>query len=412
MGLGILIASCLTGCFWDETDSALLDANGNEYLVLNDTEYPYAGLPRVVIETKDYAQIRDVTTEHNAKLQVYGSDGPTSSVMELKVRGRGNSSAKMPKYGLKLEFNEKQAMFGMPQNRDWALVANYGEKTHVRNHMIFRLSEWLGASYTPKDQFVELYLNRKYMGLYLFTETVKVGKNRVNIPKEEYSFLFEKEDSQKLDSPFVHTEQGRSYHIKSPKKLTEESQKTLQNRLNHFEHYLVKENYGGDDSIDGWIDLESYLLQYWLQEYSKNEDGNFSRSIFMTWQPNQPFHFGPIWDLDLGFGNQSYPVNRGAEGWYIRKGQWHRYIFKDREIRLQATQYWKEHREQFRALIDSIPLYVNEIRHAIDNEYKRWPILKNTENWALKKPYGSYEEAVEDLKDWTAKRFQWIDSNI
>ena len=41
--------------------------------------------------------------------------------------------------------------------------------------MMTRLSAWLGARWTPKMQFVEVYLNRKYMGLYLLSETVKVG---------------------------------------------------------------------------------------------------------------------------------------------------------------------------------------------------------------------------------------------
>lgn len=411
-GFTLLAAVYLSGCLWDENDSALLDANGQEYLVLDDSEYPYAGIPRVVIETEDYAQIRDVTTEHNAKMQVYGADGPMGSVISLTVRGRGNSSAKMPKYGLKLEFNEKQAMFGMPQNKDWALIANYGDKTLIRNHMIFRLSEWLGANYTPKDQFVELYLNRKYMGLYQFAETVKVGKNRVNIPKNNFSFLFEKEDSKKIDSPFITTNQERSFHIKTPKYVTEESANWLREQLNIFEGHLVKGHFANQENLNVWIDLESYILQYWLQEYSKNEDGNFSRSIFMSWERGNPIFFGPIWDLDLGFGNQSYPQNRGADGWYIRNGHWHRYIFTNKDLRNQVASFWKEHREQFRTLVDSIPLYVSEIRAAINNEYKRWPIIKNTENWALKKPYDSYEEAVEDLKDWTLKRFQWIEDNL
>lgn len=402
----------LWGCLWDKTDSELTAANGEEYLPLDDSEYPFANLPRVVIETNDYAQIRDVTTEHPAKLQVYGRNGPETPVMELTVRGRGNSSAKMPKYGIKLEFKKKQAMFGMPKNRDWALIANYGEKTHIRNHMAFRLSEWLGASYTPKDQFVELYLNRKYMGLYLFTETVKVSKNRVDIPQNGLSFLFEKEDSKKLDSPNVTTRGGNSFHVKYPKDISRQDLDELEEHLNDFEDYLNRGIFYNRDNIETWIDVDSYFLQYWLQEFSKNEDGRFARSIFLTWTKNGPIYFGPIWDMDLAFGNQSYKTNQEPEGWYIRGYRWHKYLFRDYEVRTQAIQYWKEHREQFHALIDSIPVYVQEIRPAINNEYKRWPVLKNTENWALKKPYDTYEEAVEDMKDWMEKRFQWIDSNI
>lgn len=410
----VIMITCLlalSGCLWDDT-SELPTAESAEYLPLDDSQYPYAGVPRLVIETENYGQIRDVITEHKSKLQVYGKSGPEGNVLKLTVRGRGNSSAKMPKYGLKLEFDEKQSMFGMPKNRDWNLVANYGEKTHVRNHMAFRLSQWLGASYTPGDQYVELYLNRKYMGLYLFTESIKVGKNRVNIPKNEYSFLFEKEENKKLDSPYVTTYREHSFHVKSPKNPKPETLKLLQNHLDDFENYLIRGDFYNRDNIETWIDMDSYLLQYWLQEYSKNEDGSFLRSIFMTWEKDKPIYFGPIWDMDLSFGNESYEENQSPAGWYIRQGQWHRHLFRNREFRNQANDYWKQNRQKFRNLIDSIPLYVKEIEPALKNEYKRWPVLKNTENWALKKPYDSYEEAVEDMKDWMEKRFQWIESNI
>lgn len=409
--LPALFALLITACLWEDTESISTE-NGEEYLALDDSEYPYAELPRMVIETKDFAEIRERDIEFPAKLQIYGKDEPISPVMKLTVRGRGNSSFKMPKYGIKLEFAEKQAMFGMPENKDWILVANYGDKTHLRNHMAFRLSEWLGASYTPKDQFVELYLNRKYMGLYLFTESIKVGKNRVNIPKNENSFLFEKEDSKKLDSPSVTTKNNKSFHVKYPKNPSQETLDLLEEHLNNFEDYLGINGFHGRDNIETWLDLENYFIQYWIQEFSKNEDGRFARSIYMSWQKNNVIHFGPIWDMDLAFGNQSYEKNRSPDGWYIKSYSWNHYILADRSVNMQAKEFWNQHREHFKNLIDSIPVYVKEIEPAIKNEYKRWPIISNTENWALKKPYGSYEEAVEDMVQWMQKRYQWIEENL
>jgi hypothetical protein len=52
------------------------------------------------------------------------------------------------------------------------------------------------------------------------------------------------------------------------------------------------------------------------------------------------------------------------------------------------------------------------IEKAIKNEYRRWPIIRNTENWALKDPYDSYDEAVETMTEWMKKRYQWIDEQI
>ena len=374
--------------------------------------YPYAGLPRLVIETEDFAGIRDRETEIPSHLQIYGEKAPESEVYELTVRGRGNSSFKMPKYGLKLEFKDKVKLFGMPKNRDWALIANYGDKTHLRNYMITRLSEWLGAKYTPRMQFVEVYLNRKYMGLYLLSETIKVAKNRVNIDENDTTFLVEKEDSKKFDPPYVQSDNGYYYHIKSPKNPSPETEQLLLDHINAFENFAMRPYRYNSDEIVDWIDLDDYLLFYWVHEFSKNEDGNFARSVHFTWKKGEPIHFGPLWDFDLAFGNASREQNKAPEEWYIRRYRLNYYLLQNSLIDSAAVDYWKEHRETFKELIDSVPLYRTIIDKAIENEYRRWPVMQNTENWALKDPYGSYDEAVETMIEWMNQRYRWIDNEI
>ena len=404
--VAILCCICLSACYWAETE------DDPEILPLNDSVYPYAGLPRIVIETEDFAGVRDRETEIPSKFQMYGEKAPETEVLDLTVRGRGNSSFKMPKYGMKLEFADKVSLLGMPKNRDWALVANFGDKTHLRNYMMSRLSEWLGAKYTPRMQFVEVYLNRNYMGLYLLSETIKVGKNRVNIDENDTTFLIEKEDSKKFDPPYVLTDNLFYYHIKSPKNPSAESEDLLLDHLNAFESYIMEQYRHRSIEILDWLDVDDYLLFYWVQEYSKNEDGNYARSVFMTWKKGEPIHFGPLWDFDLAFGNASRDQNKNPEDWYIRSYRLNYYILRNSIVESAATEYWKNHRETFRALIDSVPVYRAIIEKAIENEYRRWPVIGNTENWALKEPYDSYDEAVETMIDWMKKRFQWIDEEI
>ena len=397
---------CLAACYWAETES------NPDSLPIDDSMYPYAGLPRLVIETKDFAGIRDRETEIPSHLQIYGEKAPESEVYELTVRGRGNSSFKMPKYGLKLEFKDKVKLFGMPKNRDWALIANYGDKTHLRNYMMTRLSEWLGAKYTPRMQFVELYLNRKYMGLYLLSESIKVAKNRVNIEENDTTFLVEKEDSKKFDPPYVQSDNGYYYHIKSPKNPSPETEELLLDHIKAFENFAMRPYRYNSDEIVEWIDLDDYLLFYWVHEYSKNEDGNFARSVHFTWKKGEPIHFGPLWDFDLAFGNASREQNKAPEEWYIRRYRLNYYILQNSLVDSAAVDFWKEHRETFKALIDSVPLYRTIIDKAIENEYRRWPVMQNTENWALKDPYDSYDEAIETMIEWMKKRYQWIDKEI
>ena len=402
----ILCCICFAACYWAETES------DPDHLPMDDSMYPYAGLPRIVIETEDFAGVRDRETEIPSHLQIYGEKAPESEVYELTVRGRGNSSFKMPKYGMKLEFTDKVSLLGMPKNRDWALVANFGDKTHLRNYMMTRLSEWLGAKYTPRMQFVEVYLNRNYMGLYLLSETIKVGKNRVNIDENDTTFLLEKEDSKKFDPPYVLTDNQYYYHIKSPKNPSPETEKLLKNHLNAFENFMEDYYLHRANEIKNWLDVDDFLLFYWVQEYSKNEDGNYARSVFMTWKKGEPIHFGPLWDFDLAFGNASREQNQNPEDWYIRKYRLNYYIMQNSVVKEAALDYWNNHRKTFKALIDSIPVYRAIIEKAIDNEYRRWPVIGNTENWALKDPYDSYDEAVEVMTEWMKKRYQWIDNDI
>ncbi len=48
---------CLCACLDEPTDSS------PDFLPMDDSVYPYAGLPRVVIETENFAGIRDRETE-------------------------------------------------------------------------------------------------------------------------------------------------------------------------------------------------------------------------------------------------------------------------------------------------------------------------------------------------------------
>ena len=402
----IFCCICLAACYWAETE------NNPDNLPMDDSVYPYAGLPRIVIETKDFAGIRDRETEIPSHLQIYGEKAPESEVYDLTVRGRGNSSFKMPKYGMKLEFKDKIKLFGMPKSRDWALIANYGDKTHLRNFMMTRLSEWLGAKYTPRMQFVEVYLNRKYMGLYLLSETIKVAKNRVNIDENDTTFLVEKEDSKKFDPPYIQTDNDYYYHIKSPKNPSPETENLLLEHVNAFEQFVQQPYRHKSEEIKDWLDIDDYVLYYWVHEYSKNEDGNYARSVFFTWKKGEPIHFGPLWDFDLAFGNASREQNKSPEDWYIRRYRLNYYIMHNSLVDSVAIQFWKDHRETFASLIDSVPIYRSTIEQAIENEYRRWPVMQNTENWALKDPYDSYDEAVETMVKWMQKRFKWIDENL
>ncbi|MBQ0096898.1 MAG: CotH kinase family protein [Bacteroidales bacterium] len=69
----------------------------------------------------------------------------------------------------------------MSKDKEWVLLANYADKSLLRNITAMEMSRILGFSWTPVMISVEFYLNGEYQGVYVFTEHKKVSKNRVNI---------------------------------------------------------------------------------------------------------------------------------------------------------------------------------------------------------------------------------------
>ena len=400
------MAFAFIGCMWEPSD------NEKSFLSLDDSEYPYVGIPRLVIETENFTQIRDRTTEIPARLQVYGQDATESEVLELTVRGRGNSSfTGMPKFGIKLEFTDKQALLGMPKDRDWALIPNFADKTHLKNFITYKLSQWLDDDYYPKAEFVEVYLNREYLGLYLLSETVKVSKKRVNIPDNDSSFLIEIGPNYKAGKTYFEWD-NRLFQICHPKKPPAASYIAITQHIEQWTEYLAKGVFDKQDSLATWLNIEDYIRYYWIQELSKNMDAAFHRSIFFTWNIGEPMKMGPVWDFDVAYGNWKTDSLRTATNWYIRESGWNKLLFNDKAFLERANDYWKSHYQFFESFTDSISKYAKIVKPYTTNDFKRWPILNSTENWAHKEPYNSYDEAIDSLNSWVSQRIRWISQNV
>ena len=399
--------SCST---WDENSPS---ASGAGYLPLDDSEYPYAGLPRLVIETEDFKQINNKETKVPARLQFYGKSKPESEILDLTIKGRGNSSFEMAKYGYKIKLDQKDSILGMPKDKEWDLISNFRDKSMLRNYITYQLAGILGDEYSPKCKFVELYLNRQYLGIYLLVEHIKVSKNRVDIPKNDSSFLFEKTSYTSTDGIMFTSSLGYIFKFCQPKNPDIRSQELLEGHINDFENFLQTNNIYKLDSIGKWIDIEDFVRYYWIQEFTKNIDGH-RRSIFITWEKgteSTPLKMGPVWDFDLGYGN-SGDVKSGPEQWLIRKYGWDRFLFKNKDYEALVKAYWKKNRSVFAATLDSIDSMSKKLEKASANEFKKWPVLGNNTDWPFLEKFGSYQDAVDDLKYWIEQRIQWLDESI
>ena len=400
----MFICTVLCSCVWDWSE------NIPDYLPLDDSNYPYAHLPRLVIETENFQQVRDKETAIPAKLQIYGKGSPESGVLNMSIKGHGFSSfSGMPKPSYKIEFFSKQSLLGLHKDKDWVLISNSADKTLLRNHITYKLYKWLGADYSPQTRFVELFLNRQYQGVYLLTETIKVAKHRVNICESPSCFLFEKSKYVQPKDVYFTSNQGHLFLIKSSNKKDLKSVEALKNHIDSIEVFFAK---GKKENINQWFDIDSFIRFYWVQEFSKNLDGNFYKSIFMTWEQGGLVQFGPVWDFDLGYGNSSNERIHPPQDWYIRQSPWNREILSDPVVREKAVSFWQENRHLFERVPDSLLFFSKSLTDAAKNEFNRWPILDKDVTWAYNEKNESYEESVKKLGDWIKQRISWIDANL
>ena len=389
-----------------------------EYLPLNDTEYPYAGIPRIVIETENHRAIKDRETEIPAKLQIWGEKNPESEITDLTIRGRGNSSwVSMPQKSYKIEFKQKQNLLGLPQNRDWALISDYADKTLMKNYLAFHLSESLKAYYTPRCKFIELYINGEYLGVYLLTETIKIGKNRVNIPQNDNSYIVEfdsraTQDEQYFTSYILNDSLGKKFLVHSPKNASTEALSTINEHIKNFELFLKDMKKKGNYEINHWLDIDEYVKHYWVQEFSKNPDAHFSFSVFFSWKKGDVIRMGPVWDFDLSFGGHSNKTTNSPIGWHIRHQYWNQYLIRDSLFNQASHDFWVKNKETFISTLNTIDSIHAYLQKAADNNFKKWNILSSTKKWYHPRGYHSYDETIDSLKTWINQRIQWIDAYL
>ena len=115
-------------------------------------------------------------------------DDPTDYNGRISIEIRGSSSQSFPKRSFSLETqdssgnNNNVSLLGMPEENDWVLYGPYSDKTMMRNAIMYGLGERIDR-YTVRRRYCELFINENYRGVYLFMESVKRDKNRIDIAK-------------------------------------------------------------------------------------------------------------------------------------------------------------------------------------------------------------------------------------
>jgi hypothetical protein len=346
------------------------------------------------------------------------------TTIPLQIKGRGNSTWVLyPKKPYRLKFDAKTAMLGMPAAKNWVLLANYNDKTLMRNRLALLLGRRLGADFTSDSRFVEVYMNGDYIGNYLLTAQVEVNENRVNITELKPAntsdaditggYLLELD--QKMDATYwFKTKQGLPFAIKSPEDITPLQLKYITGYMQVTEDALFGAN--ANDPVEGYakyINVDSFLKWYLVEEIFQTTDARDFSSIFYYKDRNGKLGMGPIWDFDTSAGNVDYAATKNpASFWYIKYGKWFQRLAKDPAFVAKVKQRWALIKDnEVKQMFTDIDETAAYLKLSQQRNFVRWPIL-NTYVYPNGVVTGSYDKEVEYLKNFLNQRVNWMNANI
>lgn len=422
-------------------------------------------LPSVFINVPDGGLDRiHADKEHKEKgcsMLAVNEKGKTDYDGKLdSMKGRGNSTWGMVKKPYNIKLESKSKLFGMEKAKAWCLIANYEDKSLVRNQVTYGLGEAIGMKETPDCKNTDLYINGEYKGVYLITEKVEIKKNRVDIYDLEEAteeanegkelsefaqkgfggkfsgfienrqrwfeipndpsditggYLLELEVADRYPneaSGFV-TKHGQAVVAKSPEYASMAQIKYISSYWQEMEDALYSED-GKNKSgkhFSEYIDTESFAKQYIIQEWSSNWDAGLTSNYFYK-DIGGKLVAGPIWDFDNALMNTAGrdgtdltdPTNLHA----AKRSLWYNSLMGSKSFKATPNIYalGMRHRE-FVAEVEKQmkEKVVPAVSELLDSKYDKY--IEKVENSAVMNAirwnYYNTTNEVEILNNYTAE---------
>jgi len=162
----------------------------------------------------------------------------------------------------------------------------------------------------------------------------------------------------------------------------------------------------------GWqayIDMDSFVDWYLIQEIGKNLDGNFDTSCFMHLARGGKLKMGPMWDMDVAYGNidQANQSCYRPTGFHIKNVQWYTRLFRDPVFVKRVKErfnYFYSRQDEILANVNADAMY---LKYSAQENDAVWHLL-NVKTWPNYNIWGSYQNEVQELKVWFVTRMEWL----
>ena len=327
---------------------------------------------------------------------------------KIGIELRGQSSQQFAKKSFAIELRDakgedrKAPLLGMPEDGDWVLYAGANDKTLMRNVVAYATARALGR-YAPRTRFVKLHLNGRYHGIYVLTERVELGKERVQGDALlEFTFPFQ---ARSKNPSFRGPVRGRPIVWEDPerKDLSSTEANAIAAPVRAAERALY-----GRGSWRTHIDEAAAVDYVLLQELFKNQDA-FLGSTYVA-LANGKLVFGPLWDFDISGGNAGSGASQYSSGWLLKRRHWSGRLWQDPGFERALRERWAQLnlRDAVKGAIDEAS---RDLRGEVGRNFTRWPVLHRP-LWPATTARGSHGAEVDFLRRWMSRRIAWMDRQL
>ena len=402
---------------------------------------------------------RNTTTAALKMIDAAGSEISTMDIKELKARGNSTFTyAAKKSYQMKLETASDLLQNG-ENVKTWVLLANYFDATLMHDKLFKDMAAALEMPYTASCDWVNLYYDGEYRGVYLLSEKNAVKDTGINITDLEaaykdqnpeygtnmttatgtnayggsYTYTTGLTDPTDItggyllelnhDAPdevngFV-TKKGKGVNVKSPEWCGDAAMEYISEYYQAFENavYAMDENgnYTGIND-DGkhyyeYVDRDSLVKIFLLQELALSPDG-FISSLYFYKDANGIMYAGPIWgqDMTLGTGWTKYISPDTTDYHYLAEA-----LIQIPDFREAVIAYYNAtFAPQANALITedgTIYGYADCLADSAEMNFVLWPYIRvgdpnNAEHIWKNTTYAS---VLADMQNWLTQRIAKLD---
>ncbi|MCL2762160.1 MAG: CotH kinase family protein [Treponema sp.] len=374
----------------------------------------------------------------------------------VTIRGRGNSTWGMPKKPYRIRGVSRNNLFGRERVRNWALIANYADKSFIRNYAALLLGRSLSPDYISNAIFTEVYFNGRYDGLYCLHDHQESGPSRVDVEsftRDEHGnvtdlgFLLELDwvnrnpGSVSGRDYFTITRWNSShganhvnhFFLKYPQlgdagfeteALHDQAVNYIRNYVTNAYNAITSRNF---TTFTNLCDIDSFIDFLLVKELTKDVDGP-QLSVWMYKKPGEKLKMGPLWDFDLALGNTDYPDNHWVpQNWSVVTGSnvawwpeegggnplpwFNNLMAMNNFYEAFRTRYLELYNTNIQYTINSIDTIRELIRPAAFRNFERWQILNNHYFWPQPPPVlaiHTWDGQVDYVKNYLTQRNAWM----